>query len=228
VSNPFKVNVIRSVWRAGGDIVYRIDALHPDKAATDAREIFLIATIGRLKDGGPLTNLVAGGEGGADPSPEVKEKHTKTLGGVPDDEGDRRTVNLVLKTFEENRDSIAIKPESEFKLLRLVAYGPGEKRVTKGNLTARAAIVLGVSAIANGVVLEPGCRIPRRMLLGDVPAAIENGVGRRILATETCTIEYTSDGDEVFVPSTKALSRIIEEVGAERLDAAGVLGAVTP
>lgn len=224
VSNPFKINIIRSIWKSGGDVIYRIDALHVDKPATDIREIYLISKIGRLKDGGPLTNLVAGGEGGADPSPEVLEKHRKTLGGVPDAEGDRRTVNLVLKTFEDERGSIAIKPLSEFNPVRLTPFGTGEKKVKKGELSARAAIVLGVSAAANGIVLEPGCRIPRRMLLGGVPASIENGVGRRILATGTCEIVLDENDAEYFLPSACALNDIVKHVGCARLDAVGVLG----
>jgi len=224
VTNPFKCNVIRAIWRDGQKPIYRIDSFHDDKASADRREIELIAAIGRLRDGGPLTNLTAGGEGGLDPSPEAKEKHRQTLGGDPGGDGDRAKVNRILKTFEPNRGSIAIKPITEFTPYALTAFTSSEKRVTVGSLTERCAVVLAVSAIANGIRLRDNCKIPRHMLLDDVEAAIENGVARRILASGTCTIDPSSSaGKEIFVLQRAAIASIISAVGRTKLEAAGVL-----
>lgn len=222
VSNPFKCNVIRSLTRQGLAVGYRIDSLHDSQESVDARERELIALIGRFKDGGPLTNLVAGGGGASDPAPESKERHRKTLSGIPDEEGDRRTVNRVLTTFEPDRGSIAIKPVSEFLVHTLTPFLPSEKKATAGVLTVRAAMALGVSAAINGVELVPGCQIPRQVEIEGVPAVIENGVGRRILASQVVEIQG-SLGEEVFLPSAVAIEQIISAVGRERLEGAGVL-----
>src|SRR4051812_16132486 len=56
-SNAHKLNVIRSILRAGASITYEIDFVSIDSAAAYARETELIGLFKRLHEGGPLTNL---------------------------------------------------------------------------------------------------------------------------------------------------------------------------
>lgn len=60
-SNAHKLNVIRSIWRDGAAIRYEIDFWGEDAQAAYERECALISTLGRLHEGGPLTNRHPGG-----------------------------------------------------------------------------------------------------------------------------------------------------------------------
>lgn len=71
--NPHLWNIIQA---AGG----RIPTVKIHEGLTEseafATEVALIAAIGREVDGGPLVNLTGGGDGAADPSPEVRAKNS--------------------------------------------------------------------------------------------------------------------------------------------------------
>ena len=61
LSNAYKLNVIRSIWRAGLKLIYEIDLITTAADEAYAREAALIGLIKQLHEGGPLTNLAAGG-----------------------------------------------------------------------------------------------------------------------------------------------------------------------
>jgi len=66
-----------------------------------ALEVKTIDEIGRTRDGGPLTNLTAGGDGAPDLSPEAKERHRKNTGaaqlGKKHSEERRARLSAILK-----------------------------------------------------------------------------------------------------------------------------------
>lgn len=69
----FKCSVIRKIWKAGGEIKREIDSWYDDKEGMFAREVSLIAEIGRKDTGlGTLTNCNDGGTGGFNPSEETR------------------------------------------------------------------------------------------------------------------------------------------------------------
>ncbi len=70
-----KCNIIRKIWSSGGDVRRSIDSWHETKEQMFAREMHLIAAIGRRDIGkGPLANGNDGGTGQINPSPETIEK----------------------------------------------------------------------------------------------------------------------------------------------------------
>lgn len=79
-SNSRKLNVIRKVWRAGGEIAYAIAAFFDERVQAEAYEVQLIAEIGRRDLGtGPLCNQTDGGEGAPTPSEEVIRRRSDSL-----------------------------------------------------------------------------------------------------------------------------------------------------
>lgn len=74
-----KSNVIRSIWDDGLTVSYSIDGWHKTVESVFAREVELIASIGRRDLGrGPLVNGNDGGTGQFNPSPEIIEKMKAT------------------------------------------------------------------------------------------------------------------------------------------------------
>lgn len=214
-----KLNVIRSIWADGGTIVYEIDQFHDTEEAAHARERRLVEMLGRHDLGrGPLTNQTDGGEGTSNPSEQSREKHRLTLGGFAEDGSDRSTVNRFFLSLGEH-DSIAVKPEAELKRIEAVTPHPSPRRWTR-----RQAVALAASAIANGIVLVPGCQVPRRMITNGVPSIIENGVSRDIAKSGLASvIPGSSPGEERFVLDRASIDCITSVVGREALERAGVL-----
>lgn len=95
-SNAYKLNVIRAVLSAGGTISYEIDSFHEHEAAAHEREMQLIRAIGRLHEGGPLTNLAPGGGSERGASPSSKLRHSATLSGAPADNPERAAINTFV------------------------------------------------------------------------------------------------------------------------------------
>lgn len=69
-----KNNIIRSIWRAGLEVVYSIDSWHDSEASVFAREVELIAALGRRDRGGVLVNGNGGGTGQFNPSEAIRAK----------------------------------------------------------------------------------------------------------------------------------------------------------
>lgn len=71
--NLHKIHTIQEIWHHGGKPLYDIEFYDTNEEAV-RREKGLIAKIGRIDQGGPLTNLTEGGDGLVDPSPEVRRR----------------------------------------------------------------------------------------------------------------------------------------------------------
>jgi hypothetical protein len=112
-SNSHKLNVIRSVWRGGGQVVYEIDLVCEDAASAYGREAELISAWRRLHEGGPLTNRALGGGMDAEPSPFSKARHSATLAGEPADNPERALLNRFVLSIGP-MESVVIKPAGQF------------------------------------------------------------------------------------------------------------------
>lgn len=79
-TNEYKINTIRKIRREGGCILYEVDSWHDVEADAYAREMELIATLGRKwKDEGVLTNITEGGEKEGGISEETRERISESL-----------------------------------------------------------------------------------------------------------------------------------------------------
>jgi hypothetical protein len=215
--NSHKLNVIRSLQASGNEIIYEIDSFHLEEIEAHRREMELIVLLKRIHEGGHLTNRTAGGEGGSDPSPESREKHRQTLGGIPDDDSDRAVLNRFFLSVAQP-ESICIKPESVFKVKPTKKYP--RKKVGP---TIRQAAALSASAIANGIILEPGCRIPRRLVIDKASGFVENGVSCDIVTSGMAMLSLASDPrDETFVMDERQINQLVRLIGAEKLAEAGI------
>jgi hypothetical protein len=213
-----KLNVIRQIRQQGQSVRYEIDQLHGDEQSAHLREMQLIAHWKRVHEGGCLTNCTAGGEGGSDPSPESRERHRVTLGGIADDGSDRATVNRFFLKLGQH-DSIAVKPESELRAEVTQRFTHMPRKPTR-----RQAVTLAASAVANGIPLEPGCRIPRRMLISGVSAIVENGVARDIATSNLAKVmSGTTPADEIFLLDTVGVDFIVRTMGRQLLESAGII-----
>jgi hypothetical protein len=113
LSNAYKLNVIRSIWEAGLKLTYEIDLVTTSAEEAYAREAALIGLIKRLHEGGPRTNLAAGGGSSAGPAPASAKRHVATLGGIPDDNPERATLNGFVLSIA-SMDSVVVKPVGQF------------------------------------------------------------------------------------------------------------------
>ncbi|MEP3440263.1 MAG: GIY-YIG nuclease family protein [Sulfitobacter sp.] len=218
-SNSYKLNVIRSLWGQDSNVVYEIAYQSDDEQNAYDEEARLISEIKRIHEGGPLTNLDPGGGNSTGPSPISKKKHAATLGGVPDNNPERAIVNRYLLSIGE-MDSIAIKPISQLIINPSVIL-----LKKKGGPTLRQAAVLVASAAINGKSLDGACEIPRKLIVDDVPAIIENGVSCRILLTEMASIISAEDpADEIFTLSAQQSQVVVSLVGVEKCFNLGVIG----
>jgi hypothetical protein len=195
-SNAHKLNVIRSIWRDGGSVVYEIDFVHDDsEAAAFDREAELIFLLKRLHEGGPLTNRDPGGGVLRSRSPFSTERHSATLAGTPDDNPARATLNRFVLSIGAMR-SVVLKPLGQFTPKPTLRY-PGK---TMG-ASLRQSVALAASASANGVSLDCECDIPRKVTIEGVEGFVENGVSCDILTSGMASviISPTNDpADEVF------------------------------
>lgn len=218
-----KLNIIRSICRDGGEVAYVIDGFFEAEADAHARERELIALYGRHDQGrGPLTNQLDGGEGPANPSAEVQARHAASLGGDAEDP-ERRVANRFLAGIAGGQDSVPIKPWSTLRArAHLLRPSPGKAAPRP---TPRMAKAIAASAIANGVVLEPGALIPRRLVIDGVECAIENGCGGDMIAAgmvEPAEPRSTPLSEHLRL-TTRGLSALVEQIGRRKLVDYGVL-----
>lgn len=213
-----KLNTIRAIARAGMELAYEIVAFHEDEAQCHQREIEEIMRIGRhdLKTG-PLTNLTAGGEGTSGLSEETKQRMDAELHG-PDAPGERGVANrFFLKLCEDTR-SVPVRPASEFSPKAIKPHRSSRKP------SKRMAAALVASAIANRILLEPGCVIPRRFSVNETVMYIENGIGADILKAGLATLAPDRPaGDESFLLDDVAVQKVVSLVDIDLLLDAGVL-----
>ena len=86
------------------------------------------------------------------------------------------------------------------------------------------AAALVASAIANRILLEPGCVIPRKFSIQDIEMFIENGVGADILKAGLATLIPGSPlGNELFSLDEDAVKQLVALSDADLLLDAGIL-----
>lgn len=218
-SNAYKLNVIRSIWRSDEAVIYEIDFVSSDKDAADAREAELIVGIKRLHEGGPLTNLAPGGGSSSGSAPASIEKHAATLGGIPDDDPDRATLNGFVLSIAKMR-SVVLKPTSgNFKPRPTQRYPNKSMGVTK-----RQAVALVASAAANGILMDEDCEIPRRVIVEGVCGLVENGVACDIMTSDLGSLIPADDpADERFRLTARQSRAAVGLVGRKKCFDLGVL-----
>jgi hypothetical protein len=219
-TNPFKCNVIRKILREGGAILYAIDSVFPreQEQASLEREAALIARIGRLHEGGTLTNLAGGGGRAAGSSPFSLARHEATLSGEPEDNPERAVLNRFLQGIGPVR-SVPVKPTGQ--IARIL---PSTPHPSPRQPTLRSAYALIASASAHGLTLEPGVQIPRRFVYQGVEGIIENGVARDILKAQMAHLVPAADPrDERFALSADHIALIVDLIGEEALADRGLL-----
>jgi len=204
----YKLNIIRQIISTGRELGYEIVSIYKSEEEALQREVEEIRRIGRhdLKKG-PLSNLTDGGEGtsGVD------------LSG-PDAYGDRGIANRFFLKLNPKPRSIPVRPASDFTPIALV---PHRHRLEP---TKRMAAALAASAIANRVLLEPGCVIPRKMSVEDTAMLIENGAGASLLESGMATLlPGQPTGDEKFVLNEQGVKQLIALSNVDLLLDAGIL-----
>lgn len=217
-ANPYKCNVIRKLEAMGGEVRYRIDSLHLDEVSALKREGELIRHIGRLHEGGPLTNLAGGTDNPGSPSPHSTEKHAKSLSGEADDP-DTRTLNRFFQSIQAVK-SVPIKPLKRFhSRLRHTTM-----QTKPDAFSCRNAGAIIASALCHGIALVPGAHIPRRFTYNGIEAVIENGVCENITGRGIARITVVKDpGDECIVLGPDAPQLIIKLIGLAKLNKMGVI-----
>lgn len=178
-----KLNTLRQMAANGEQVLYEIDSVFRTHGEAIRREIALIAAIGRVRDGGTLTNLTAGGEGIVDVSPEVKERHRRSLGGIPDYDPERAAINGFFLRFGAPK-SICVKAARGFRIEPTVIYSDRPGR----SPTPRMAIAIAVAAAACGQRIAAATPLPRAFTIDGIPVVIENGVARDIATSGLATV----------------------------------------
>lgn len=218
LSNAHKLNVIRSIWRAGAALTYEIDLLTPDADHAFRREAELIEQFKRLHEGGPLTNRAAGGGSSAGPAPISKARHAATLGGEPEDNPERAILNRFVRAIAP-MGSVAIKPMGQFVAKPTIRFP------TKvPSLTMRQAAALVASASANSISMDGGCQIPRLLQVEGVEGLIENGVSCDLLSSGTVAlIPAQTPAEERFQLSPSQAQAVVGLIGQRKCVDLGVL-----
>lgn len=212
-----KLNVIRSIHRDGASVRYRIDSSYLNEGDALARERALIAELGRhdLKLG-PLTNQTDGGEGTSNPSEESRQRRRDSLWGDAEDP-ERQLVNQWFQKLTPVR-SVPIKPVATFTR----AAGLWKNDDTIG-MKPRQAGAIVATALANGVLLEPGCLLPRRLAIEGVEYIIENGVGRDMVSNGMIEVHDGAVTYETLKLTPRGYAFVVKTFSAPTLIDAGVL-----
>ena len=212
-----KLNVIRILHRKNRVVHYRIDSSFPDEQSAHDRERTLIAEIGRhdLRLG-PLTNQTDGGEGASNPSEESRQRRRNSLWGEAEDPA----RNLINKWFQKLTPvkSVPIKPVATFTR----AAGLWRNDDTIG-MKPRQAGALVATALANGVLLEPGCLLPRRLTVEGVEYIVENGVGRDMVSNGMIEVYEGTVTRETLRLTPSGYQFIVSAFGVKTLIDAGIL-----
>ncbi|MBL0402897.1 GIY-YIG nuclease family protein [Microvirga aerilata] len=217
-SNAYKLNVIRSIWRSGKVVTYEIDYVGDDEEIVYAREAKLIGHFKRLHEGGPLTNLAPGGGATTGAAPVSKEKHSTTLGGIPDNNPERATLNGYILSIADMK-SVVLKPTEQFVARPTQRY-PNKSMAP----SLRQAVALVASAAANGIALDGGCNIPRRVVVEGVSGLVENGVACDVVTSGLgALIPNANPADECFQLTADQARIVVGLVGIRKCVDLGVL-----
>jgi hypothetical protein len=217
-AKSYKLNIIRAIKRENHSVRYEISSFHQYEAEAHQRECLLIKQIGRHDLGtGTLANLTDGGEGAVNLSEESKQKHRDTLYGTTGEDERSIANRFFMKLMSV--ESVTIKPLKSYKPEPL---SPMNKPLK--NFTPRMAASLAASAIANRVILEEGCILPRLLMLGDSEYVIENGVGKDILKVDMAAlIPARLPKNESLRLNRHGLEYILKTIDRNLLLDAGVL-----
>ena len=213
-----KLNTIRKLKQTGREIHYELLAFYDDEVECHAHEIAEIRRLGRhdLRTG-PLTNLTEGGEGASGLSEETKARIDVELHSA-DAPGDRGIANRFFFQLCSGVASVPVRPLSASRPRALAALPVNRAP------TLRMAAALAASAIANRVLVEPGCIIPRRMAIEERAMIIEYGASTNVLQAGMAALASGAPPThELFVLSSVGYMAIIELVGKDILLDAGVL-----
>lgn len=216
--NPYKCNVIRKIENSGHAITYRIEGFYTDKSSAQKREGELIRSIGRLHEGGPLTNLAGGQENSGSPAPYSTEKHAKSLSGEADDP-QTRALNMFFQSITVVK-SVPIKPLRTFRsrVRRTTMQTKPDK------FSSRNAGAIVASALCHGITVQSGALIPRRFIYSGIEAVIENGVCENITGQRVAAVTEAADPlDEKIVLGRMAPSLIRDLLGDRKLQALGLM-----
>ncbi|SMH51167.1 GIY-YIG nuclease family protein [Maritimibacter sp. HL-12] len=219
-ANPYKCNVIRKIVGGGEQVVYRIDSHYSSEREREClqREAELIETFGRLHEGGPLTNLAGGMGATSGAAPASLEKHSATLSGAPENNPERATLNSFLQSIGPVA-SVPIKPVAQISRILPTLPHPKPRSPTQ-----RCAFALIASAVAHGLTIEPGVRIPRTFVYTGVEGIIENGVARDLVKAGMAELIFSDDPrDEQFELSERQCRLLVDLVGRAHLNARGLL-----
>lgn len=215
-----KLNVIRALHRRGEPVLYRIDSSFETEPEAHMRERALIAEIGRHdQKRGPLTNQTDGGEGASNPSEESRQRRRDSLWGDAADP-DRQLANQWFQKLTPVQ-SVPIKPVATFKR----ADGLWKNDDTIG-MKPRQAGAIVATALANGVVLEPNCLLPRRLEIEGVEYIIENGVGRDMVSNGMIEVHEPTKTRETLRLTPEGYTYVVGAFGRDRLIDAGVLSPI--
>lgn len=217
-TNDHKLNVIRSIWKRGDDVIYEIDLISEDKIAINDREEELIRKFGRLHEGGPLTNRAPGGRSLEEASPFSKSKHTATLSGIPENDPERATLNRFVLAIAPMNSAVLKSPNRNFV--------PKKTQSNRKSMvpTLRQAAALAASAAANGVPLDGPCLLPRRVEVDGVKGFVENGVACDILVSRMAVVIPAENlEDEIFSLSAAQAKIVVGLVGLKRCVDLGIL-----
>jgi len=217
-SNAYKLNVIRSIWRTGSNLIYEIAFTSDDEEAAYRHEAELISGLKRLHEGGPLTNLAPGGGTTGEMAPASRERHSATLSGIPDNNPDRATLNGFVLSIAEMK-SVVLKPVGQFTARPTQPF----PRVTR-KPSVRQAVALVASAAANGVSMDGACQIPRHVLVEDVAGLVENGVACDIATSGMATLVPSENPeDEIFSLDPRQSRVATDLVGVQKCVDLGVM-----
>lgn len=217
-SNSHKLNIIRSVLRFNQTIGYEVDSWWDKEADAYERETDLIGQLGRLHEGGPLTNRAAGGGSTAGAAPVSKARHAATLAGEPDDNPERAALNRFVLSIAPMR-SVVLKPLGQFRPKPTQPY-PSKAM----SLTVRQAAALVASAAANGVSLSGGAELPRTIWVDGVAGFVENGVSCDLVTSGVVKLISAEDpANERFMLSSDEAKRVIGLVGLRRCSDLGII-----
>jgi hypothetical protein len=114
--------------------------------------------------------------------------------------------------------SVPIKPVATFTR----AAGLWKIDDTIG-MKPRQAGAIVATALANGIMLEPGCLLPRRLKVGGVEYIIENDVGRDMVSNGMIEIHDAKVTYEMMKLTNAGFAFIVRSVGTSTLIDAGVL-----
>ena len=87
----------------------------------------------------------------------------------------------------------------------------------------RQAGALVATALANGVLLEPGCLLPRRLTIESVEYIVENGVGRDMVSNGMIEVHEGTVTRETLRLTPSGYQFVVSTFGVKTLVDAGIL-----